>query len=190
MPCDTGADVFWQLSALPSHCRAGLLDLGSACRKSISELLKERDFAMADAPIQVKYADAPSPAWHFVVTSSFDFEQTLERLKQGIAAHDLWLIHEIDPQMLLKRGGLEIHKTRQLLFFHPRYMQRLLEANPNALIEAPLKIVVMQSSGGDISVRTTDIEKQLGRYAGLETLAKELSEIARSIVASVTTTAS
>lgn len=77
---------------------------------------------------------------HAIATRS-SFETVLETVRTVLREADIWIIHEIDPQMLLKRGGYIIARTRQILFFHPRYMVRLLGADPAALLEAPLKIV-------------------------------------------------
>ncbi|MER8658161.1 hypothetical protein NKI32_15025 [Mesorhizobium sp. M0761] len=65
---------------------------------------------------------------------------------------DIWIIHEVDPQMLLKPGGYIIARTRQILFFQPRYMVHMLGADPAALLEALLKVVVMKDANG-ITVR-------------------------------------
>ena len=92
------------------------------------------------------------------------------RLKQAIAEEDLWLIYEIDPQTILRRAGHGIPPTRQLLFFHPRFMTRLLAIDPNALIEVPLKLVVMQMPDGTVTVRHPRIDVLLGRYDGLKDL--------------------
>jgi hypothetical protein len=65
--------------------------------------------------------------------------EIVPRLKVSIESAGFWILHEIDPQGLLKRGGYEIRAARQILFFHPRFMARLLRADAAALIEAPLK---------------------------------------------------
>jgi uncharacterized protein (DUF302 family) len=116
----------------------------------------------------------------------YPFEETIGRLKRAIANADLWLIHEIDPQMLLRKAGHEIHATRQLLFFHPRFMVRLLRGDPSALIEAPLKLVVMEMPTGSVTVRSTDPTAAFARYAGLEELGRELSAVCLALTATVT----
>ena len=90
----------------------------------------------------VHYGPVSVPGFQTVVHSRLGFGDTLARLQQALSAHDLWLIHEIDPQMLLARGGYDIAPARQLLFFHPRYAARLLVTDPAAVPEIPLKLVV------------------------------------------------
>jgi uncharacterized protein (DUF302 family) len=134
----------------------------------------------------VEYAAVPPPPFHTVVFSVLDFDATVARLKEAIAAIDLWLIAEINPRLLLERAGYAIQATRQLLFFHPRYMVRLLAADPNALIEVPLKIVVMQMADGTVTVRHPDVRALLSRYVGTEALAEELAEISTELLKSTT----
>jgi uncharacterized protein (DUF302 family) len=145
--------------------------------------MKER--AMDNEPVAVDYALVPAPAFHTVVTSRLDFEATVASLKQEIAARDLWLIAEINPRALLERGGYAMRSTRQLLFFHPRYMARLLAADPNALIEAPLKLVIMEMPDGAVTVRQPDVRAQLSRYVGTREIADELTRLSTGLLRSV-----
>jgi len=69
--------------------------------------------------------------------------------------------------MLLQRGGYAIAPTRQLSFFHPRDVARLLSIDPGALPEIPLKFVVMQMPDNSVGVRYCTVESLLGRYEGL-----------------------
>ena len=117
--------------------------------------------------------------------SAYDFETTLERLRQAMAENDLWLIDEINPQVLLERGGFAIHPARQLFYFHPRYVARILATDPAALVEIPLKFVVMQLPDGTVGVRSHPVESLLGRYAKLSALTDELAEISRRLLAHI-----
>jgi uncharacterized protein (DUF302 family) len=118
--------------------------------------------------------------------SAFGFEETIARLKAAIAAEDMWVVAELDPQMLLTKGGYTIRPTRQIFYFHPRYMSRLLVANPAAIIEAPPKIVVMTGPDGAISVRHPDIGAALAAYVGMSEIASELVVISHRILSSIT----
>ena len=139
-------------------------------------------------PLQpVLYADPQTPnseASHGEM-SRLSFEDTLATLKVAIETEGLWLLHEIDPQMLLKRGGFQIHPARQLLFFHPRYVVRIMEINPSALIEAPLKIAVLELPDGSVLLRHQDVAAGFERYPGLAALGTELAELCERVVATV-----
>ena len=140
---------------------------------------------MATLLSNVEYAPASSPPFQSLVISSLDFEATVARLKQAITDLDLWLINEVNPQILLERGGYAIQPARQLFFFHPRYLVRLLGADPAALVEIPLKLVVLQMPDGSVSVRHNHVEELLGRYRNISGLSAELAEISSRLVATV-----
>jgi uncharacterized protein (DUF302 family) len=129
--------------------------------------------------------DTQAIAGQWTAHSAHSFDRTIAELKLAIAARDLWLIAEIDPQMLLARAGLSIHPSRQLLFFHPRYMERLLRADARALPEVPLKIVVMADAAGQVIMRGPEIKIALERYLGAGSLGQELSALCAEIVATV-----
>lgn len=129
--------------------------------------------------------DASAIAGQWAERSSHDFDRTVIGLKEAIAARDLWLIAEIDPQMLLARAGMSIQPARQLLFFHPRYMEPLLHADTRALQEVPVKIVVMADAAGHVVMRGPDMEFALDRYSGTRSLGLELSILCGEIVSTV-----
>jgi uncharacterized protein (DUF302 family) len=138
------------------------------------------------AATPIAYAiDAPAVNHQWMKHSAYDFETTMSKLKDAIAASDLWLIHEIDPRMLLERAGFAIQPVRQLLFFHPRYMEKLLQADARAVPEVPIKIVVMADSAGHVVVRGTDLRFSFSRYANARLLGEELEELCAGIVATV-----
>lgn len=126
----------------------------------------------------VRYAPARTdPAFQRVLATPLGFDGVLDVVRAVLAEQVLWIIHEIDPQMLLARGGYQIERTRQILFFHPRYMTRLLGADPSALLEAPLKIVVLESAGA-VTLRWLLPETLFEKYEN-----EQLSQLSRELVA-------
>jgi uncharacterized protein (DUF302 family) len=138
----------------------------------VSETLQAVDYAGV----------AAAPVFQHVSVSRFSFDETIARLKRALDAEDLWLIHEIDPQMLLRKGGYRIFAVRQLLFFHPRYMARLLAVDVNALIEVPLKLVVMEMPDATVTVRHPRAPVLFARYVGFEQLAEEFASVYRRLI--------
>ena len=63
------------------------------------------------------------------------------------------VVTEINPQQMLRMVGMRVRGMRQILFFHLRYMQRILETNRNGGIEAPLKLIVMERPDGSAERR-------------------------------------
>ena len=136
----------------------------------------------------IVYAEASNSPHQKVVTSVLGFEATLERLKLALAEQDLWVIHEINPQMLLERGGYSILPARQLLFFHPRYAARLLAGDLNAIAEIPLKLIILQMPDGSVTVRHNDVIVLFERYPKLAALAGELAGIYRTLLKAIADT--
>ena len=146
---------------------------------------------IAPHPVPVSFAPAGARAAEFQMSTVIGrpFERVVADLKSAIVGAGLWVLQEIDPQALLHRDGLEIGNARQVLFFHPRLMKRLLEADSAALIEAPLKMAVLEMSDAEISVRCLDPVDAFGRYGNraLMQLGSELhatcGEILRQVAA-------
>jgi uncharacterized protein (DUF302 family) len=76
-------------------------------------------------------------------------KKELGRLRSEIEAADLWNLQEIGPQALLSHEGYAMGPARQLLYFHPRYVVRILAADSAALLEVPLKFIVHPGSSSN-----------------------------------------
>jgi len=127
----------------------------------------------------------PPPDFLITARSSMDFDATVAALKQAIEGENLMVIHEINPQQMLRMVGMRVGGMRQILFFHPRYMKQIVETNANAGIEPPLKLIVMERPDGSVMVRYENPEHQFGPYSGLESLATELGGIFDRVVGAV-----
>ncbi len=117
--------------------------------------------------------------------SALPFGDTVAGLRKQIEAAGLWVLHEIDPQAVLQRAGRTIGPARQILFFHPDPMVRLLQADQAALLEAPLKLAVLALPDGSVAVRWLDPAAAFGRYGNpaLAALGQDLAERCERIVA-------
>lgn len=132
----------------------------------------------------VGYGEAIADFQHARV-STLPFEDVLTRLRSAIETAGLWVLHEIDPQKVLERGGHVIDPARQILFFHPDLMVRLLQANQAALLEAPLKLAVLQQPDGSVTIRWFDPAAAFARYRNpvLAELGQDLARRCARIVA-------
>ena len=127
----------------------------------------------------------PPPDFLITVPSAYGFDETLDRLRQAIEGENLMVLHEINPQQMLRMVGVRTGGMRQILFFHPRYMKRIIETNRNAAIEPPLKLVAMEMPDGKVMVRYIDPPYLFGRYDGLEEIGRELKGVVETVVAAV-----
>lgn len=133
----------------------------------------------------VKYGEdlEIKPGRQIVHRSELSFDATLSTLEAAIAAEDLWVVNRIDPQMMLSKAGYEIRPARQIFYFHPRLMVRLLATNPAAVVEVPLKFVALVGADSCVTVRHPDIEAAFASYEGMSGFAAELAEVTRRIAA-------
>ena len=161
------------------------------CWEEIQEnLMFQRTLAIALVCLVAGFGTAhaqQSPAPDFLVTapSAHDFDQTIQLLQQAIEGQNLMVIKEINPQQMLRMVGMRVPGMRQILFFHPRYMKRIIESNRNGGIEPPLKVLVMEGPDGQVMVRYHDPVHQLAPYPGLEEIANELRGVLENVVKSV-----
>lgn len=130
-------------------------------------------------------AQLPPPDFLVTVPSSHGFDETLALLIQAIEGQNLMVVHEINPQQMLRMVGMRVGGMRQILFFHPRYMRTIVETNRNAGIVPPLKVLVMEAPDGRVMVRYHDPEELFEPYDGLSGMASELKGAVEQVVASV-----
>ncbi|HEV2674274.1 MAG TPA: DUF302 domain-containing protein [Aliidongia sp.] len=149
----------------------------------MSDRNDDRSEATANPSVVFGEPGAGAGAFQRSRASTLSVADLVARLRTAIEAADLWVLHEIDPQMLLRRGGYAISPARQILFFHPRLMVRLLAADPAALLEAPLKFAVFERPDGGVEVRWIDPAAAFARYGdpGLAELGAELAAVSDAI---------
>ncbi len=128
---------------------------------------------------------ATSVSFNPEVVSRFGFDETIARLTAAIAQEQFLLVHTINTQQILQAHGINVRPVKQLLYFRPDYMERVLKANPAAVIEAPLKFVVAENSAGLVAVRYISPVYLFERYEGLVELGDTLKPIVERIVANI-----
>ena len=110
------------------------------------------------------------------------FDRVLEEARNKIITTGFLLIHEIDTQQILKMQAINILPLRQLLFFHPQYMKKILENDPLAVAEVPLKLVLREIDAAKTSVTYVNPLVNLQDYKLDDSLAKELLKIVKAIL--------
>ena len=123
-------------------------------------------------PESIVYAEpgAAAAAFQGIRTSRAPFTEVIWRLREAIEAAEFWILQEVNSQMLLKRGGYAAAPVRQLMFFHPRFMVRILEVDPAAMLEVPLKMAVLELPGGTVQLRWDDPIAAFARYGNAQLL--------------------
>ena len=141
---------------------------------------------LLDTSMESVAQEGMTPPPEFVVTtpSAYDFDDTVDLLKGAIEEENLMVIHEIDAQRMLRMVEVQVGGMKQIIFFHPRYMKQILEANRNGAIVPPLKIAVMEMKG-KVMVRYQKPGYLFETYDGLGDIAADLEALTERIVGNV-----
>ncbi len=136
---------------------------------------------------QAEPAAAQMSAPDYLITSpsGYDFADTVDMLKGSIEEHNLMVIQEVDAQRMLRMVGRTVGGMKQVLFFHPRYMAQILDADPSGAIVPPLKIAVMERPDGKVMVRYPRPSSLFAAHEALAELGEELDALVAEIVASL-----
>jgi len=112
------------------------------------------------------------------------FEDVLSSLRREIDGAGMKVLHEIDPQGALQSVGQAIGGSRLVFFFHPNLLARLLQTDWSAIVEAPLKLAVMELPDGTVSIRMADPAAAFARYGNpaLTEFGQELATTCERIV--------
>ena len=133
-------------------------------------------------------AGTDAAAFQLDVTSRRPFLDVLTALREAIGRAGMKVLHEIDPQGALRSVDQVIGGARLLFFFHPRLLARLLELDPSALVEVPLKLAVLEMPDGAVSIRIADPANAIGRYGNpaLASFGHELAAACDRIIRAAT----
>ncbi len=118
-------------------------------------------------------------------TAKGSFENTVTKLKKAITASKLVVVKVVPYSKMIGMVGVKAEKTVGLEIFHPRYGKVLYETNKDAMIEAPLRILVRDQGGGTVMIRYRKPSAVFASYSGLSGLGQELDAIFDKIVTSV-----
>ncbi len=106
--------------------------------------------------------------------TTLSFETVCQLIRINIASNGFLILNEINTQKIVAQQGIVIPKLIQILFFHPRYIKIILENDPLAINEVPIKIVIHEIKDCNTSVSFTNPEMSFIDYNSLEKLALEL----------------
>jgi uncharacterized protein (DUF302 family) len=121
------------------------------------------------------------------VKSAYGMEETIDRIKQDVAAKKIMLFDVIDQAKLAKDAGIAIAPSTLILFGNPPLGTLFLQANPESGIDWPVRVLVHQDKRGQVWAVYTDFAWIAKRH-GIKSRAKEFkmaSEVAAAITGAV-----
>lgn len=100
--------------------------------------------------------------------SAHDFDTTIARLKAVLARAGAVVFADVDQREAAALVGLELRRTRLLMFGNPKAGTPVMVANPHAALELPLRLVVWEDDEGRVQVDYRDVAQTLGPHYGIE----------------------
>jgi uncharacterized protein (DUF302 family) len=118
------------------------------------------------------------------VKSIYSFQETIERLKKDIAAKNIRFFSEIDQSKLAADAGIKLNPSTLLVFGNPPLGTQFITANPNAGLDWPVRLLVLQDDSGTVWTAYTDFAWIAARH-GIVDRADQF-KMASMVIASIT----
>ena len=118
------------------------------------------------------------------VKSSYNFQETIARLKKDIAAKGIRFFSEIDQTELAAGAGIKLNPSTLLVFGNPPLGTQFMTANPNAGLDWPVRLLVIQDSVGAVWTVYTDFAWIAARHGIVNRT--EQFKMASMVIASIT----
>lgn len=118
------------------------------------------------------------------VKSSYNFQETIARLKKDIAAKGIRFFSEIDQTELAAGAGIKLNPSTLLVFGNPPLGTQFMTANPNAGLDWPVRLLVTQDSAGAVWTVYTDFAWIAARHGIVNRT--EQFKMASMVIASIT----
>jgi uncharacterized protein (DUF302 family) len=118
------------------------------------------------------------------VKSSYNFQETIARLKKDIAAKGIRFFSEIDQTELAAEAGIKLNPSTLLVFGNPPLGTQFMTANPNAGLDWPVRLLVIQDSAGAVWTVYTDFAWIAARH-GIVNRTDQF-KMASMVIASIT----
>jgi uncharacterized protein (DUF302 family) len=111
------------------------------------------------------------------------FSEAVIALRETIDVAGLRMVDEIDTHFLLQQGDYRISFAHMFIVVDPAMLARIVDVDPSALLEMPLKFVVLQRSSGAVIIRWLDPSILFARYGNpaLDKVGKELAATSAAI---------
>lgn len=119
----------------------------------------------------------------FSVKSSYDFEQTVLRVKNQLAQKGITIFAEIDHSGEAKKVGMDLAPTKLLVVGNPKLGTQLMQENQEVALHLPLKILILEKAE-KVEIQYQKIHKLSRKYRLKNTLklSKKIDETLEEIL--------
>ena len=118
------------------------------------------------------------------VKSAYAFGDTVARLKDDIAGKGIRFFMEVDQTKLAADAGVKLHPSTLLIFGNPPLGTQFMTSNPNAGLDWPVRLLVVQDQTGAVWAVYTDFEWIKRRHGIVDREAQ--FKMAAKVIASIT----
>ena len=121
------------------------------------------------------------------VKSAYGVAETIARLRADIAAKGIMFFAAIDQSRLAADAGIHLRPSTLLVFGNPPLGTQFITANPNAGLDWPVRLLVVQDADGTVWAVYTDFQ-WIARRHGItirDGQFKKASEVIAAITGSV-----
>ena len=122
------------------------------------------------------------------VKSAYPVAETIARLKQEIAAKGIKFFDEIDEAKLAGEAGIKLRPSTLLIFGNPPLGTQFITSNPNAGLDWPVRLLVLEDEKGEVYAVYTDFAWIAERH-GIEDREAQF-KMASTVIGSITSSVS
>ena len=90
------------------------------------------------------------------VRSAYSMDETIARIRADIAAKGILFFQAVDQSQLAANAGITLRPSTLLEFGNPPLGAQFLTANPNAGLDWPVRLLVLQDESGAVWAVWTD----------------------------------
>jgi uncharacterized protein (DUF302 family) len=84
------------------------------------------------------------------VKSAYRFNETIDRIKQDVAAKGIMFFFAADQSNLASEAGIKLRPSTVLVFGNPALGSHFITSNPNAGIDWPVRLLVTEDETGAV----------------------------------------
>jgi uncharacterized protein (DUF302 family) len=121
------------------------------------------------------------------IKSAYPMQETIERIKNDVAAKKIKLFDVIDQAQLAKDAGIDLKPSTLIVFGNPPLGTLFLTSKAEAGLDWPVRLLVYQDDSGQVWTAYTDFNWIAHRHGitNRKPQFKMASEVISSILASV-----
>ena len=116
--------------------------------------------------------------------SAYPMAETVERLKEDVAAKGITFFAEIDQQKLAADAGIALNPSTLLIFGNPALGAQFMTSEPAAGIDWPVRLLVIEDEKGQVWTVYNDFHHIADRHGITDR--QEAFDMASKVIASIT----